>query len=387
MSSTPFVTTTLGTSPEIAVKIIHGLNPPNPIYERIGGVIRRVDNKQIVTWLRDVNMQGVDPAAIHKFGPLLQLNAATSLLNLSVTAVGFAVVMQRLNLIERKLDAISKELKEINRKLDLSFYANFQAALELARSAFAMQDETNRRISATQAINRFLEAEHHYLSLLDTELEAGTSAIFPFFSTLILAYMSVAHCYIEMGEIQTARRHLQEGSQTLTERLENFYDMLIGVNPAIYLHPKLANIITLERMTQVMRYRNPTLTESEAFEELRQLLWETSTTNPDLWLKKLPVSLWNSDVDGKVKKVIPISRKPKGKIENLLLRLPEAFAQVEQAIETVGCVNGYQIELDYLLANNFNFDDWQNIEIPYFSKSDPIVLVIPEESELAALAH
>jgi hypothetical protein len=243
------------------------------------------------------------------------------------------------------------------------------------------------RISATQAINRFLEAEHHYLSLLDTELEAGTSAIFPFFSTLILAYMSVAHCYIEMGEIQTARRHLQEGSQTLTERLENFYDMLIGVNPAIYLHPKLANIITLERMTQVMRYRNPTLTESEAFEELRQLLWETSTTNPDLWLKKLPVSLWNSDVDGKVKKVIPISRKPKGKIENLLLRLPEAFAQVEQAIETVGCVNGYQIELDYLLANNFNFDDWQNIEIPYFSKSDPIVLVIPEESELAALAH
>lgn len=386
---TPLVTTTLGTSPEIAAKITHGLNPPNPIYERIGGVIRRVDNKQIVTWLRDVNMQGVDPAAIHKFGPLLQLNAATSLLNLSVTAVGFAVVIQRLNLIEHKLDAISQELKKINRKLDLSFYANFRAALELAHSAFAMQDETNRRISATQAINRFLEAEHHYLGLLDMELETGTSAIFPFFSTLILAYMSVAHCYIELSEIQTARRHLQEGSQTLIERLEKFYDMLIGVNPAIYLHPKLANTITLERMTQVMRHRNPTLTESEAFEELRQLLWETSATDPDLWLKKLPVSLWNSDVDGKVKvkKVTLRNRKPEKKIESLLLRLPEAFAQVEQAIETVGCVNGYQIELDYLLANNFNFDDWQNIEIPHFSKNDPIVLVIPEESELAALAH
>ncbi len=151
----PVVTTTLGVKPEIAGEIIRGLMPPKPIYEQVGGVIRRIDNRQIVTWLRNVDMQAVDLSVLNKLGPLLPLNAATSLLNLSVTAVGFAMVMQRLNAIERKLDAISKVLEEINRKLDLSFYANFRAALELARSAFTMQDETNRRISATQSIIAF----------------------------------------------------------------------------------------------------------------------------------------------------------------------------------------------------------------------------------------
>lgn len=362
--------------------------PPKPIYERVGGVIRRIDNKQIVTWLRNIEVQTVDLSVLNKFGPLLQLTAATSLLNLSVTAVGFAVVMQRLNTIERKLDAISKALEEVNRKLDLSFYANFRAALELARSAFAMQDETNRRISATQSINRFLEAEHHYVGLLDMELEAGSLAIFPFLSTLILAYMSVAHCYLELGEIRTARHHLQEGSQILSGRVERLRSSVIDVNPAIYLHPRLADDIPLERVARLMRHRDPALTEANVFERLRSLLWETATQNPDEWLKSLPISVWNHEVDGERKKgpvKLPLSKEEK--LERLLPRLPEAFTQVEQAVETVGCVDGYQIELDYLMEHNISLKDWQSLELPAPSQDDPIVLVIPEESELVALAR
>jgi hypothetical protein len=182
----PLVTTTLGTRPELAPRVVWGLITGE--YERVGGIIRRADNKQIVTWLR--NLEGgsiTETASVADLGPLLQLNAATSLLNLSVTAIGFAMVMQRLKAVELKLDAVLEAIQEVNRKLDLSFYANFRAALELASTAFAMQDERNRLTSATQAINRFLEAEHHYLALLDTELEAGSLAVSPFLSTHILA--------------------------------------------------------------------------------------------------------------------------------------------------------------------------------------------------------
>jgi hypothetical protein len=52
----PIVTTTLGVRPEISDEVIRGLMPPKPIYERVGGVVRRIDNKQIVTWLRNVGM-------------------------------------------------------------------------------------------------------------------------------------------------------------------------------------------------------------------------------------------------------------------------------------------------------------------------------------------
>jgi hypothetical protein len=46
--------------------------------------------------------------------------------------------------------------------LDLGYYANFRAALDLAVNAFTMTKAENRRSSALQAINRFLETEHIY---------------------------------------------------------------------------------------------------------------------------------------------------------------------------------------------------------------------------------
>lgn len=134
------------------------------------------------------------------------------------------------------------------------------------------------------------------------ELEAGSLAIFPFLSTLILAYMSVAHCYLELGEMETAHHHLQEGSQILSMRVERFYSSVIDVNPAIYLHPRLADDIPLERMAQLMRHRDSTLTEASVFEKLRLSLWETATQSPDTWLKSLPISVWNHEVDGEKKR-------------------------------------------------------------------------------------
>lgn len=381
----PLITTTLSVRPELARKVIWGLRTRE--YERVGGVIRRADNKRIVTWLRNVEDSlptGWSPVA--DLGPLVQLNAATSLLNLSVTAVGFAMVMRRLDTIETKLNAILGTLQEINRKLDLNFYANFRAALELARSAFAMQDERNRRVGATQAINRFLEAEQHYTSLLDMELEAGSLAVSSFLSTLILAYVSVGRCYLELGESRTARRHLQEGSQTLASRVQEFYTSVIGVNPAIYLHPDLAGSISLERMTQLLRYEDPDLTVAGVFEKLRGALWETASRSPASWVDNLPESLWRPSVDGE-KRTGPIkrSRSQEEMFSRLLPRLPEAFAQVEQAVESASCVNGFQIELGYLIEHGISFDEWRQIELPPFTQDDPIVWMIPRESELLSL--
>jgi hypothetical protein len=377
----PIITTTLGARPELAAKIAWGLD--NGVYERIGGVIRHTDNKQIITWLRNTDGMSIDPSIVTKLGSLTQLSVATSLLNLSVTAVGFGMVMQRLEVIEQKLASIASLLAGVNRKLDLSFYANFRAALELARTAFEMREESNRRITATQAINRFLEAEHHYLGLLDMEFDTGSWAVAQFIATLILAYVSTARCYLELGEVETARHHWDEGSRTLFPRVRHYYEAVVGVKSAIYLHPQLSSEISLKRVPQLLRYQDPAISEASVFEKLRLFIWEIASQNPETWLKKLPQSLWNPEVDGK-KKIGPVKRSI-GKDEalaRLLPRLPEAFGQVERAYETARCMEGFQVELEYLIDKNISFEEWQRLPMPEGSSGEPIVWLLPKDSEL-----
>jgi hypothetical protein len=396
----PVITTTLGVKPEIAGKIISGLSTGK--YERVGGVIRKtVGKKEVVAWLRDVS-EGlpIDATVLSKLGPLLQLNAVTSVLNLGITAIGFVMVMRRLESIQDQLKTISMTLAGINRKLDLSFYANFQAALGLAHDAFGMRGDTNRLMNATLAINRFREAEHHYLGMLDNELQAGSQAVSPFLSTLFLAYVSTARCHLELGETETAWLHFQEGEAALTSRVKQYYSSIIEVNPAIFLHPDLEDSVSLERLTRLLRHYDPSLTENTAFDSLRKAVWETASQNPESWLRRLPASIWNRDVDGWEKK--GPARRPRSKDElveqvfgrrprsgdemlrQVLPRLSEAFTQVELAQESLGRIEGYGIELKYLLDNNIEYAAWQQIKLPSTGPNDPVAILLPENSELMA---
>ena len=88
----PIVIDMLGAERSVANDMIRGLADGR--YERVGGVVRRVDTKTVVGWLRSIGENAsIDVSKLAKLGPLMQLTAATSLLNLSVTAVGFAMVM------------------------------------------------------------------------------------------------------------------------------------------------------------------------------------------------------------------------------------------------------------------------------------------------------
>jgi hypothetical protein len=142
----PIVTATLGARPEIAEEINSGLADGS--FRLAGGVVQNVKDGRVVTWLRSVS-DGSPAAqsAINALGPLAQLNVALSVMDLSITAAGFANVVKKLGAIEQKLTSISKTLEGIGRKLDLSFCANLRAALELARTAFAMTGESNRKLS------------------------------------------------------------------------------------------------------------------------------------------------------------------------------------------------------------------------------------------------
>jgi hypothetical protein len=150
------MSTSITTRFEIPSEIAKGL--ANGLYERSGGIVRKVGNKQVVAWLREVSGSPLNPATI-----LSGLSGTASILNLGISVMGFAVVLQKINHLEAQLVKAQQLMEKIDRKIDLGFQANFRAALDLAVNAFIMKQSDNRKNMATQAINRFLEAEHVYL--------------------------------------------------------------------------------------------------------------------------------------------------------------------------------------------------------------------------------
>ncbi|MEP0879033.1 hypothetical protein NDA00_24850 [Funiculus sociatus GB2-M2] len=259
-------------------------------FERVGGVIREVGTKHVVTWLRDMGanssqiptpagsspnllnlifsggslVASVANAAVSGKGladvnqrlggieqqvgniqqglqqvqGILQVASAASVLNLGVSVMGFAVLNQRLNELEQRLKQSEELLNKINRKIDIGYYANFKAAIGLAMNAFTMTKVENRERMAIEAINRFLEAEHIYTDYTDKELEQGSQIADEYLLTLSLAYIAEARCHLELGEPETALSRFQEGAKVLRSRIHKYVELLLTSNPAAYLQPQ-----------------------------------------------------------------------------------------------------------------------------------------------------
>jgi len=177
--------------------IAQGLS--NGTYVRLGGTIREAGSKRIVTLLREAFKDG--ESALSSISSLSSVGAVSSVLNLAISTMGFIVVVKRLGVIEQQLEQSQEVLQTIGYKIDLSFYANFRAALDLAMNAFTMNNSETRKMSSMQAINRFLEAEHHYTKLTDIEIGNGSQVADEYLSTLCLAYVTEARCYLELRNV------------------------------------------------------------------------------------------------------------------------------------------------------------------------------------------
>lgn len=113
VASVPIRTVTLESDAELAPGIINGLN--SGVYELVGGVVRRVDNKQVVAWLRQVG--DVAPATLQAlpFNPsvLGTLIVSRSFLQLGVIVGGFAIIYLRLNAVRNELEEIKRTLAKL----------------------------------------------------------------------------------------------------------------------------------------------------------------------------------------------------------------------------------------------------------------------------------
>jgi len=390
-------------------------------FERVGGVIREVGSKQVVAWLREassITSQGIpfvgDPvtgvlnlivsganAVVSAKGfsdvnqrlggienqlgaigqslqvtqGILQVTTAASILNLGVSVMGFAVIAQRLNELEKRLKQSEELLNKVNRKIDLSFYANFRAAIQLAVNAFTMTKLENRRSSALQAINRFLEAEQHYIGYTDAELEQKSQIADEYLLTLSLAYLAEARCYLELEEHETALRRFQEGAKVLRSRIHKYVDILLTSNPAVYLQPWYKGQIDLRRLTRIYQWIDPNLDENAVFEMQRQN-FVNIVRDPNKWVASLPPAILDR---------VEVKGGWFGPNEGDLMReaekrLPQVLEAVESMIETNRRFEAYQAEVEAIAQLKISFHEWLKLS-PSDAKPDSaeLMYIIPSK--------
>jgi len=337
-------------------------------YERVGGVIRETGTKRIVAWLREVLEQtGDGPEKPPRLSPS-SIGSAASVLNLAVSSMGFAIVMKRLGAIEQELQRAHEVLRLVDHKIDLSFYANFRAALDLATNAFTMSNLENRKMSAMQAINRFLEAEQHYKHLVDLELEQGSQVADEYLLTLALAYIAEVRCYLQLEEVETAYRRLRKGVVELRPRCEQLVKVLLTSNPAAYLHPALKGQVDLRRLTQVYRWLDPSWDENSVFEAQRENLFKLAE-KPQEWVNSLPPAFHISKRShlAKLREALPLSKafprrkKVLGTEDDTVTiydRLPKIFEVIEEVVESETRFQMYGAEIEAVSQLGMSFDDW-----------------------------
>lgn len=385
---------TIETSLQVPEYIARGLS--SRALERVGGVIREAKSKHVVAWLREgykTSESGISNAMLPSPTSMISnsmnlalstVSTVTSTLNLAVSTMGFVVILKRLGVIEQQLGQAQEVFQKLDYKIDLSFYANFRAALDLAINAFTMSNSESRKMSAMQAINRFLEAEQHYAKLTDMEIANGSSVADNYLSTLCLAYVTEARCYLELEEIETARRRLQEGTAKLRPLFEKHINTLLTSNPAAYLHPSLKEQVGLKHLTKVYQWMEPELDEGDVFEKQRENLFRLAQT-PKAWTNSLPQAICipkgatlapTNVFDGLSKQskkflgALPSMSKLKtGSSETATLspeaaaygRLPAAMALMETMIEDDNRLTMYESEIEMIHRLGMSFQEWQKL--------------------------
>ena len=349
---------------------------------RFGGIVREAATGRVVAFLREAGSNVAQiPQQFQQAQTLLQVGSAASVLGLGVSVMGFAVINQRLNELEKRLKQTEELLKKIDRKIDLGYYANFKAALSLASSAFKMSQSNNRRDSALQAINRFLEAEHIYADYTDRELEQKSQVADEYLLTLCLAYIAEARCHLELGEHDIALHRFQEGSFIVRERIQKYIELLLTSNPAAYLQPHLKEQTDLRRLTQIYQWIDPTLDENAVFQMQRENLFKMAQ-EPNKWVESLPPAIVTRlEVKGGL--FGPNQGDLKREADK---RLPEVLEVMESMVETNRRFEAYQAEVTAIAQLGISFYDWLQLapaekkldgtELMYIIPSKPIDVAV-----------
>lgn len=364
---------------EIPKYMLEGLKSGK--YERVGGVVRDVHTKQIVGWLREA--EGLKATVINT---LNILGPAASVLNLGLSTATLAVVYERTKMLEERLKEAQKTLDKVDMHIEIMFYATLRSALDMARNALQMEDPSNRRSAAMTAINQLIQAWNHYVPLADEHLKLKSQVADEYLLTLFIISVAEARCYLELGELASARQRMQEHASLLRPRVESYIKNLLTDNPVVYLHPLLKDNVDLRRLTRIYRWFDASQDESSVFDQLREPLFAFKMDD-EKWINNLPPAIWQPGVDlpprlDVIRIVFGTPATGTSLSERVAVRLQHALAEMETMIESYDRFEAYQAEIQFVQESQLTFQQWAQLKpVRTLPDNTDVVCIIPAKLE------
>jgi len=236
---------------------------------RRGGVIQVAkgpESGNIIMWLKESGLlqESLSKSAPDTIPPQLaaqlsQIQTLTSavlgiqVLNLGFTAMGFAIINQKLKRIDKKLDLIldaliqiSAELQWLDRRMDHQIMAKLFAAIQNAQRARMATDSDLAKADLAEARRILTESTTHYKILLQDCLVSKRHLQFPvligsYFQLYSLAEVAKIQCSIWLDELESAF----EDSVEFKDQINSFREEYIA--PMKKFDENIRDLIRLDR--------------------------------------------------------------------------------------------------------------------------------------------
>jgi len=326
-------------------------------YQRLGGIVRESNSKQIVAWLREGNALS-DSSLIQSIAPvgraLTALSGTGMLLNLALTSASLVTTMKRLERLSANVSSLGKELHgEFKRDRDI----NFKAALQRARDALEASSAVNRTQSAHQVIQGLYEARENFYQDFHQALEQDFVLLAQHYLTRSMyATVSLTRCYLEIDEIDLARKRLIEELKLIKDSVREVIKKWLGDHPSIYFYKDIP--------------------QADAYRFVCLIEWVEERLILEIVVEELRTDFWNEDVIKDYKNRI-LNRFPgrnSAKVSDRFKNLTEALTYSEAMLENYERLCGFEIELRSLRLTNQSFAEWQDL----YSGQEGFGVLIPD---------
>jgi hypothetical protein len=267
--------------------------------ERVGGVIRDSNSKQVVAWLREGGSGALNNLTLPKLpmGQAAQLVAPMlSAVNLGVSVAGFAVVISQLNQISDQIRQIEAKVDRVSVKLDDQALAKLKAGVNACRNAVELGDGALRLQMAGQALTTLHEARQYFNQQVLRSAAKAEATSADYVSMAFAALVAEVQTYLLLDEGEKAARTLRQGLTELRPGLTQLMNAVLE-RRADYLRPDFQGQVDLEfilwlsngfkRMQRTAGERAEEISANALFDQLRPQLGDAFKSYED-WHGAIP---------------------------------------------------------------------------------------------------
>jgi len=343
------------------------------VLERVGGVVRFADSKQIVAWLQESrNMSNHAATGSTLLSTLLAavgtnagtIETLTSAGSLGLDLVDLVATMHMIDKLERRIIGLQREISAlcalIEKQNEKQNYVAINLALDQANVFLRIDSAVDRDKTYHSVIRDLAKAEKTLLADIAHDLDKDRlSEAERLIDCVILLDWIAAYCAAEYGREDRATVRLHMNIASLEPFVRRLVKRLVGKNASLYFHESVSDDI-LERFIQIRGWLDGDVN-----------IWERVA-------KEARKGFWSDD---SVRCLYREARKflytwPKLREDPFY---EDAIPRAERAIENFQRLQGYALQIESLDKPYRDYRVISELAAKRLADHDDFVLVIDED--------